>query len=105
MYLKELKMFTVIFKAQIAQLDDEYFKTASRMRELAMGQYGCKDFVSVTEGDSEISISYWENMEQISAWKRDPEHMLAQERGKTKWYASYNVEIASIVHNYSSKQA
>lgn len=102
-FLKRIKMFAVIFKAQIAQLDNEYFKTASRMRELAIGQYGCKDFVSVVEGDNEISISYWDNMEQIKLWKCDPEHMIAQEMGKTKWYASYSVEIANIVCSNNEK--
>jgi hypothetical protein len=52
-------MYAVIFHAEIAQLDDEYFATAKHMRELAMTQYGCLDFVATTEGNREIAISYW----------------------------------------------
>ena len=44
-------MYAVIFKAKLAQIDDAYFKTAKRMRELALGKYGCLEFVSVMEGD------------------------------------------------------
>ena len=31
-------MFAVIFRAKTKRLDDEYFKTAKRMRELAMSE-------------------------------------------------------------------
>jgi heme-degrading monooxygenase HmoA len=95
-------MYAVIFKAKIAQLDAEYGVMAARMRELAQTRYGCVEFISVTEGDREISISYWENEAQISAWKQDPEHLLAQEAGRSKWYKSYTVQIVELKRQYSS---
>jgi heme-degrading monooxygenase HmoA len=90
-------MYAVIFKATIARLDDEYSDMAERLRELAINKYGCLDFVSVTEGDQEIAISYWDNEEQIREWKKDPEHRLAQAKGRNKWYRSFSVEICEIV--------
>ena len=62
-------MYAVIFKATIAEFDDEYFSTAERLKKLAFEKYGCQDFVSVTEGDEEIAISYWQTMQQIKDWK------------------------------------
>ena len=93
-------MFAVIFKAEFNKPDDEYSITAERMRELAKNQYGCLDFISVCEGNMEISISYWENQEQIGRWKQDPEHKKAQEKGKSIWYKSYTIEIVEVVHSY-----
>ncbi len=93
-------MYAVIFKATVAQLDDEYFRMAENMKELAFGKYGCLDFVSVTEGSEEIAISYWENEQQIRDWKNDPEHKLAQQAGRNKWYKSYSVQICEVNRSY-----
>lgn len=90
-------MYAVIFKASIAKFDDEYVRTAERLKELAFTKYGCQDFVSVTQGDEEIAISYWSSMQQIREWKNDPEHKRAQALGREKWYRSFSVEICEIV--------
>ena len=97
-------MFAVIFKAVINKLDSRYFETAKRLRELAKTKYGCLDFVSATEGDREIAISYWPSEEQISAWKDDPEHRQAQQLGRTLWYRSYSVEVVSIERSYANSR-
>lgn len=90
-------MYAVIFKATVAEFDDEYFRVAERLKDLAFRKYGCQDFVSVTEGDEEIAISYWQNEQQIRDWKNDPEHRLAQQKGREKWYKSFSIEICEIV--------
>ncbi len=95
-------MYAVIFKAEIAKLDAEYGAMAARMRELAQARYGCVEFVSVTKGDQEISISYWESEAQIAAWKQDSEHLLAQEAGRSKWYKSYTVQVVELKRQYST---
>ena len=89
-------MYAVIFKATIARLDDEYSDMAERLRDLAINKYGCTDFTSVTEGDQEIAISYWDTEEQIREWKKDPQHRLAQAKGRNKWYRSVSVEICEV---------
>lgn len=93
-------MYAVIFRAKFGAQDDEYEKTVARMRELAFDKYGCLDFIAVTEGEQEIAISYWENVEAIREWKSDFEHALAQEVGRSKWYESYIVQVAEIKREY-----
>lgn len=95
-------MYAVIFKAEIKALDEQYFTLAARMRELAIDQYGCLEFHSCTEGANEIAISYWQNKEQIRAWKNNIEHQQAQQLGKAKWYTSYKVQIVEIIEQYDS---
>ena len=95
-------MFAVIFKAEIAQLDAEYSDMAAHMRELAISQYGCTQFTSCTEGNREIAISYWESQDQIRRWKQDAEHLVAQDKGRSKWYSAYTVEVVELVRSYGS---
>lgn len=95
-------MYAVIFEAQTNQLDETYFTTAARMRELATSNYGCVEFTSITKGDQEISISYWNSLEDIKKWKQDKEHSKAQERGKATWYINYQVKIVEVIRSYSA---
>lgn len=94
-------MYAVIFKAEFNQLDQEYLETAARMRDLAMTRYGCVDFISVTEGGVELSISYWQTQEQIGRWRQDTEHLRAQELGRLRWYKSYQVQVVEVVREYA----
>ena len=95
-------MYAVIFKAEINKLDSRYTKMAEQMRTLAMEKYGCTDFISVTEGNQEIAISYWQTTQQIQAWKQDAEHLVAQALGKTNWYTSYSVQVVEVIREYSN---
>jgi len=94
-------MYAVIFRAEINELDSRYSDMASRMRDLAINQYGCMEFTSVTEGIQEIAISYWQDQEQIKKWKQDSEHLVAQELGQSVWYKSYKVQVVEILREYS----
>jgi len=96
-------MYAVIFKAEINEIDAEYLATAEKMRTLAFEQYGCKEFTACSEGSKEIAISYWESLEQIKAWKYNPEHIAAQEIGRKKWYKWYQVQVVEVVREYTSK--
>ncbi len=94
-------MFAVIFKAEVLHFDDDYAQTAARLRELALTEYGCVDFISLTEGQYEITISYWQNEEQILRWKNNVEHTKAQELGRTKWYKSWHVQVVEVMREYN----
>jgi len=94
-------VYVVIFRAEIARLDAEYEEMAARMRDLAISQYGCREFVISTEGNQELALSYWDNEDQIKVWRNNAEHLLAQSKGQNKWYSTYTVEVAEVVRSYS----
>lgn len=94
-------MYVVIFRAQARALDAEYSALAARMRALAMNEFGCLDFCSVTEGDQEVALSYWPDEASIRAWKQHAEHLEAQQLGRERWYAHYTVEVAEIRRRYT----
>lgn len=94
-------MYVVIFRARAAQLDEEYEATAERLRLKALEQYGCTEFVSTSQGDYEIALSYWPSLEHIKAWRQDAEHLAAQQRGRNKWYQSFDIHVCEVVRAYS----
>ena len=93
-------MYAVIFRATIADFDQEYESLAKKLREHAFQQYNCIDFIALTEGKEEIAISYWPDEEAIKDWKNDAEHIFAQSQGRAKWYQSYKVEVVEIKRSY-----
>lgn len=93
-------MWVVIFRARAGQQDDEYLRRAQQMRNKALAEYGCLDFVSMGEGVAEISLSYWPDLESIHAWRADAEHQQAQQLGRARWYSAYTVEVAHIQRRY-----
>ena len=91
-------MYVVVFKAKINVLDDDYAQTAQELRDRALKHFGCVNFQAVTEGDTEIALSYWNSLDDIKRWKNDPHHLKAQRRGKAQWYKETAVEVCQIVY-------
>lgn len=93
-------MFVVIFRARVRRFDEEYSRVATRMRDLAIGEFGCMEFHALTQGDQEVALSYWPDEQAIRAWRNHPEHVLAQQAGRDRWYESYSVQVAEITREY-----
>ncbi|MEJ2765354.1 antibiotic biosynthesis monooxygenase [Photobacterium sp. MCCC 1A19761] len=93
-------MFAVIFRAKTGVQDHQYSEMVSVMRNLAFDKYGCLDFIAVTEGEQEIAISYWASEDDIQRWHKDSQHVVAQQFGREKWYASYTVQVVEVKRQY-----
>ena len=71
----------VVFRARAFAQDDDYMATALRMRDKAIAEYGCTEFLFANTPDGEeIALSYWPDEASILRWKQDPEHQAAQAR-------------------------
>lgn len=95
-------MYIVIFRARVRSVDAEYARMAQRLRDLALQDFGCTAFHAVTEGQDEVALSYWPSTEAIRRWKAHPEHVLAQQLGRERWYESWSVEVARLERAYNS---
>jgi len=97
--------WAVIFPNQRTTNDPKgYDKAATRMVELAVQQPGCLGFDSARDKNGfGITVSYWDSIEAIHAWRDHPEHMMAKGQGREKWYAEYDLHIAKIEHPHSFK--
>ena len=99
--------YAVIFASR-RNADDAhgYGATADRMVELAAQQPGylgietCRD----AEGFG-ITVSYWRSEEDIRAWKRNAEHALAREQGRSQWYEHYELRVAKVERAYGGPPA
>lgn len=90
--------YVVIFSSQRTGLDGEaYEKMADQMDRIAEKQNGflgiqwCRDVNGFG-----ISVSRWETLESIKAWREQSQHMLAQEFGRQKWYSSFKTIVAKV---------
>jgi heme-degrading monooxygenase HmoA len=89
----------VIFSSIRTEGDQGYGVMAGRMDELAAQQPGYLGIESA-RGDVNITVSYWADDDAARAWKQVAEHTVAQERGKTTWYADYRVRVCTVERDY-----
>lgn len=94
--------YAVIFANQLRQDPIGYDETAQRMVELASQQPGYLGAESTRDTTGfGITVSYWQDLEAIKAWKLESEHTLARENGRRLWYQGYELRIAKIEHAYN----
>jgi heme-degrading monooxygenase HmoA len=76
---------------------------AVRMDALAAEQPGYLGRESARGDDVGITVSYWVDQAAAASWKQVAEHLVAQERGQTTWYADYTVRIATVDRDYTMR--
>lgn len=98
-----LSCYAVIFSSQRSPDDAEgYGKAADEMERLARAQPGFLGIESARGTDGfGITVSYWESLAAIDAWRAVAEHRAAQRMGREKWYQSYRLRVARVERDYS----
>jgi heme-degrading monooxygenase HmoA len=92
--------YAVVFTSlRHPQAGDGYGEMADRMERLAREQPGFRGVESARGEDGiGITISYWDSLEDVAAWGRHAEHLLAQKFGREKWYESYTLRVSAVLH-------
>ena len=93
--------YAVIFTSMRTDVDAGYDAMAQRMEQLAAQQPGFLGVESARDGVG-ITVSYWESEAAIAAWKRNAEHLVAQERGQREWYAAYRTRVCKVEREYGA---
>ncbi len=97
--------YAVIFSSQQSADTEGYAAMASRMEQLAAEQPGYLGIESVRDASGKgITVSYWESLEAIRAWKAHAEHQVAQATGRARWYETYHLRVCRVQHEYSGPQ-
>jgi heme-degrading monooxygenase HmoA len=91
----------VIFTSLRSPDDHGYGPMSQRMDDLAPQQPGYLGHESAREAALGITVSYWADHAAAAAWKQVAEHLVAQERGRSSWYADYAVRIATVDRDYT----
>jgi heme-degrading monooxygenase HmoA len=94
----------VIFTSVRTPDEHGYAAMSARMDELAREQPGYLGHESAFEAGPDehvgITVSYWVDHAAAGAWKQVAEHLIAQERGRSTWYADYTVRVATVERDY-----
>jgi heme-degrading monooxygenase HmoA len=102
----EPPFYAVIFTSQRTEQELGYGQTADRMVELAAEQPGYLGVESVRGADGlGITVSYWQTLESITAWRQQLEHRAAREAGRAQWYTHYEMRIARVERVYGWDRA
>ncbi|MGD0912542.1 MAG: antibiotic biosynthesis monooxygenase [Terracidiphilus sp.] len=91
--------YAVIFTSLRTEGDLGYPAMADAMVRLAATQPGFLGIESAREGLG-ITVSYWDSLESIAAWKRNSAHLVAQQRGREIWYQGFKVRICRVERDY-----
>lgn len=96
--------YAVIFTSRPTDADAEgYSLMAARMEELARERPGFRGIESARGADGAgITVSYRRSHDDIADWKRQMEHLSAQQTGRSLWYASNREGIACVETDYVS---
>ncbi len=89
--------YAVIFTS-IRTLDDNgYAKVGDEIVNIVSKQKGFLGAESVRSEDGfGMTISYWDSLESINAWKNNVPHMNAKDMGKKMWYSKYMIRICKV---------
>lgn len=95
-------MYLVVFTSQRSNADETgYSAMADAMEALARTQPGFLDIQSWRdETGYGCTLSWWDSLEAIAAWKADARHQVAQQRGKDLWYDSFELQVCKVERAY-----
>lgn len=91
--------YAVIFTSLRTETDEGYADMAEKMVEMAALQPGFLGVESARSGLG-ITVSYWDSLEAVRAWKAVAEHRIAQQLGREKWYSAYKTRICKVERDY-----
>jgi heme-degrading monooxygenase HmoA len=92
--------YAVIFTSKRTDVEEGYESMSEAMVRLAAAQPGFLGVESARERLG-ITVSYWESLEAISAWKQNSAHLIAQQQGRNLWYDSYMTRICRVERDYA----
>jgi heme-degrading monooxygenase HmoA len=91
--------YAVIFTSIRTDNENGYEEMSIQMVELAKQQPGYLGHESA-RNEMGITVSYWSDLASIKNWKANTEHLLAQQKGRTEWYAQYKTRICLVERDY-----
>lgn len=82
---------------------DDYLAEAKKLRDLLEsidGFISIERFESLTEAGKILSLSFFENVDAVKAWRNTAEHRKAQALGRSKLFDDYRLRIATVLRDY-----
>ena len=98
-------MVVVIFKHRMEPgVGQEYGTEASKLLAIVQTIPGFASVKSYAADDGEqLVLAEFESEQALAAWREHPAHLIAQERGRSKYYSEYKVQVCTTVREYGFK--
>jgi heme-degrading monooxygenase HmoA len=94
-----------VFRSRLRDPHEGYDATADEMEAAARAMPGFVDFKTFRADDGErVSIVVFDSPEAHTAWRDDPRHRAAQQRGRDEWYAEYHIQVCSLEYEHSFRR-
>jgi heme-degrading monooxygenase HmoA len=90
--------YAVIFTSFLHDGCADYAAVANSALELAKQQPGFLGYEGVRNGMG-ISVSYWDSLDAIRAWKEHPDHVRLQKQEK-RWFRESKIRISKVERDY-----
>lgn len=92
-------MVLVVFRSRLRHpAPAGYEPVADRMVELARQQPGFRAVKSFAAPDGErVTISEFDSLAAVNAWRANVEHLEAQRRGRNEFYAEYSLQTCELI--------
>jgi len=101
--VKDPKEVIVIFDLHLRKDADAkaYRRTSERMHELVDPWPGFISLKEYTSEDGEVlDIARFADEKSLEAWRREPEHLGAQRKGREEFYDHYRIQMCRVVRDY-----
>jgi heme-degrading monooxygenase HmoA/ketosteroid isomerase-like protein len=89
----------IVFRSRLRDgIREQYDRHAGEIYELGVkmpGFLGIKDFVA--EDGERVAIAEFDSAAHLAAWREQPDHRAAQQRGRDDYYTEYSIQICNVV--------
>lgn len=92
-------MIVTVFRSRLRpEAADEYATWSGRMNELARTMPGYLSHKGFTAPDGErVTIVEFADEESQRGWRRQAEHLEAQQKGRTEFYSEYRIQVCTVM--------
>ena len=90
--------YVIVFRSRLRPgVEEAYGVRGGEIYGLAVdmpGLISAKDFVA--EDGERVAIVEFDTAEHLRAWREHVEHKRAQQEGRDRWYASYQIQVCVV---------
>lgn len=97
-HFPEASMIVTVFRSRLRpDAEPEYAEWAARMSALASTMPGYVSHKGFVAADGErVTIVEFASEEAHRAWARHPDHVAAQKKGRSDFYAEYRLQVCRV---------
>ena len=91
-------VFRITHRADLAIT--EYEELGARMVEIVSAMPGFRGMDYAATDGGELLVARFESHEALREWREHPEHKVAQQLGRERYFAQYRIEVCEVNRSY-----